>query len=158
MTPAGLEPAIPGSVGRCLIHWATGPVGPCCCQQLTTCCSALQSFSLGENPFQTPGHQPKTSALSFVKLADKKCEGREIRTPNLLIWSQTRYRCAIPPLVCNRPRGIMLLQFGVSGKERPFGDHVLGASPVTSLVFPLLRPRACIPRPHLANSAPTSFR
>ena len=25
MTPAGLEPAIPGSVGRCLIHWATGP-------------------------------------------------------------------------------------------------------------------------------------
>ena len=25
MTPAGLEPAIPGSVDRCLIHWATGP-------------------------------------------------------------------------------------------------------------------------------------
>ena len=25
MTPAGLEPAIPGSVGRCRIHWATGP-------------------------------------------------------------------------------------------------------------------------------------
>ena len=25
MTPAGLEPAIPGSAGRCLIHWATGP-------------------------------------------------------------------------------------------------------------------------------------
>ena len=24
MTPAGLELAIPGSVGRCLIHWATG--------------------------------------------------------------------------------------------------------------------------------------
>ena len=29
MTPAGLEPAIPGSVGRCLIHWATGPVDNC---------------------------------------------------------------------------------------------------------------------------------
>ena len=29
MTPAGLEPAIPGSAGRCLIHWATGPVMPC---------------------------------------------------------------------------------------------------------------------------------
>ncbi len=27
-----------------------------------------------------------------------KNEGREIRTPNLLIWSQTRYRCAIPPI------------------------------------------------------------
>jgi hypothetical protein len=26
MTPAGLEPAIPGPVGRCLIHWATGPI------------------------------------------------------------------------------------------------------------------------------------
>ena len=29
MTPAGLEPAIPGSIGRCLIHWATGPVATC---------------------------------------------------------------------------------------------------------------------------------
>jgi hypothetical protein len=26
MIPAGLEPAIPGSAGRCLIHWATGLV------------------------------------------------------------------------------------------------------------------------------------
>ena len=25
-------------------------------------------------------------------------EAREIRTPNLLIWSQTRYRCAIAPI------------------------------------------------------------
>ena len=25
LTPAGLEPAISGSVDRCLIHWATGP-------------------------------------------------------------------------------------------------------------------------------------
>ena len=29
MTPAGLKPAIPGSVGRCLIHWATGPSDAC---------------------------------------------------------------------------------------------------------------------------------
>ena len=29
MTPAGLEPTIPGSAGRCLIHWATGPAGEC---------------------------------------------------------------------------------------------------------------------------------
>ena len=28
-----------------------------------------------------------------------KNEGREIRTPNLLIWSQTRCRCAIPPML-----------------------------------------------------------
>ena len=26
LTPVGLEPAIPGSVGRCLIHWATGTI------------------------------------------------------------------------------------------------------------------------------------
>ena len=25
LTPVGLEPTIPGSAGRCLIHWATGP-------------------------------------------------------------------------------------------------------------------------------------
>ena len=25
MTLAGLEHAVPGSVGRCLFHWATGP-------------------------------------------------------------------------------------------------------------------------------------
>ena len=29
----------------------------------------------------------------------RRGEGREIRTPNLLIWSQTRYRCAIPPMI-----------------------------------------------------------
>ena len=29
MTPVGLEPTIPGSVGRCLIHGATGPMGEC---------------------------------------------------------------------------------------------------------------------------------
>ena len=32
------------------------------------------------------------------KSARQRNEGREIRTPNLLIWSQTRCRCAIPPL------------------------------------------------------------
>jgi hypothetical protein len=35
--------------------------------------------------------------------ADVPNEDREIRTPNLLIWSQTRYRCAISP-VWNRAR------------------------------------------------------
>ena len=29
LTPVGLEPTIPGSVGRCLIHWATGPLVRC---------------------------------------------------------------------------------------------------------------------------------
>ena len=41
--------------------------------------------------------------LAARKYARRKCcasmnhEGREIRTPNLLIWNQTRCRCAIPP-------------------------------------------------------------
>jgi hypothetical protein len=38
MNPAGLEPAIPGSVGRCLIHWATGPLVNVC----TAGCSAAR--------------------------------------------------------------------------------------------------------------------
>ena len=36
------------------------------------------------------------SSICFCRFFEN--EGREIRTPNLLIWSQTRYRCAIPPL------------------------------------------------------------
>ena len=35
--------------------------------------------------------------LGAARLRAEWSEGREIRTPNLLIWSQTRYRCAIPP-------------------------------------------------------------
>ena len=44
MTPAGLEPAIPGSVGRCLIHWATGPIG---CQQYRTTFSIYSQAPAG---------------------------------------------------------------------------------------------------------------
>ena len=33
---AGLEPAIPGSVSRCLIHWATGPSGGIDAQAILT--------------------------------------------------------------------------------------------------------------------------
>ena len=42
MTPGGLEPAIPGSVGRCLIHWATGPD-----VNYTHCAPLAQSFDGG---------------------------------------------------------------------------------------------------------------
>ena len=37
-------------------------------------------------------HQHTPSICPAIRV-----EGREIRTPNLLIWSQTRCRCAIPP-------------------------------------------------------------
>ena len=35
---------------------------------------------------------------SWQRKDERKDEGREIRTPNLLIWSQTRCHCAMPPL------------------------------------------------------------
>ena len=48
VTPAGLEPAIPGSVGRCLIHWATGPSAFAGSESNTsqageTCCEHVES-------------------------------------------------------------------------------------------------------------------
>ena len=33
--------------------------------------------------------------------AERKNEDRVIRTPNLLIWNQTRYRCAMPSCLCS---------------------------------------------------------
>ena len=58
MTPAGLEPAIPGSVGRCLIHWATGPdVLPIKCdlaawpRNAYTCEQQINSALHLSNPF-----------------------------------------------------------------------------------------------------------
>ena len=38
-------------------------------------------------------------SLSTSRVHPKTNEAREIRTPNLLIWSQTRCRCVIPPLI-----------------------------------------------------------
>ena len=42
----------------------------------------------------------KGGSVQKTKRTEGCCEneGREIRTPNLLIWSQTRCRCAMPPL------------------------------------------------------------
>ena len=38
-----------------------------------------------------------TSAAAQHIIVYNKSEAREVRTPNLLIWSQTRYCCAIAP-------------------------------------------------------------
>ena len=37
--------------------------------------------------------------MSARNCLNLQSEAREIRTPNLLIWSQTRYRCAIAPMI-----------------------------------------------------------
>ena len=42
--------------------------------------------------------QSERARTSAQPSADVQNEDREIRTPNLLIWSQTRYRCAISPV------------------------------------------------------------
>ena len=39
---------------------------------------------------------PVLTALYGAQTPAAKSEGREIRTPNLLIWSETRCRCAQP--------------------------------------------------------------
>ena len=44
--------------------------------------------------------EPDNSRWTFrVAKHNMRSEAREIRTPNLLIWSQTRCHCAIAPLV-----------------------------------------------------------
>jgi hypothetical protein len=47
------------------------------------------------------------SMASGLKRNIAMCEAREIRTPNLLIWSQTRCRCAIAPLIQPFPASII---------------------------------------------------
>ena len=60
---------------------------------------------MGSSPTSGICVQPQNACAptSAQPGADVPNEDREIRTPNLLIWSQTRYRCAISP-VQNRAR------------------------------------------------------
>ena len=80
----GSGPDAPRSVGR-------RPAGAC-------------KKRRGARPGRAPHGLKRVGAVSASDSSEprSKCadqyEGREIRTPNLLIWSQTRCRCAIPPL------------------------------------------------------------
>ena len=58
--------------------------------------SPLTSHAMQTHPC---GPASLSAIHTRVRVKDTENEGREIRTPNLLIWSQTRYRCAIPPLL-----------------------------------------------------------
>ena len=93
----------PGRIRTCM-NWFTAPV--------KTHSAQHSIFRLNVSTrIQCLIHSATGSSASIVRknnetLADlgsacmgKENEGREIRTPNLLIWSQTRCRCAIPPLV-----------------------------------------------------------
>ena len=57
-------------------------------------------FNSRSSPLAAHGMQTHPCGpASLPAIRHGKNEGREIRTPNLLIWSQTRYRCAIHPML-----------------------------------------------------------
>ena len=61
--------------------------------------SNSRSSPLTSHATQTHPCGPASLPAIWIRMRDKDTEneGREIRTPNLLIWSQTHYRCAMPP-------------------------------------------------------------
>ena len=71
--------------------------------------------------------------MQLMRRRQSKHEGREIRTPNLLIWSQTRCRCAIPPVlevVASRQGGakVHIPCFGGSSRSwRDSAQHAVGS-------------------------------
>ena len=85
-----LQPPLPGSCA--IIHASLGDMhifGTAhAAAVLRTCNQTLVAQYGGSG-----GHRTHTHG---------NVEGREIRTPHLLIWSQTRYRCAIPPFTTLR--------------------------------------------------------
>jgi len=54
----------------------------------------LTASVVGLAPLIGGGHR---SEAPRAREESRSSEGREIRSPNLLVWSQTRCRCAIPP-------------------------------------------------------------
>ena len=98
MTPAGLEPAIPGSVGRCLIHWATGPIDKT---------FRVRTFKLWRqtNRCPTPLLPAKSLRPRAMARATRPCALLRGRTP------ANAPRAAMPPLSSARrpPEGARFL-------------------------------------------------
>ena len=68
----------------------------------------------------------ESAQLAMSHMVGAYLEAREIRTPNLLIWSQTRCRCAIAPLTA----------IAFSDHQRLQQSHLMTlASMAKSLVF-----------------------
>ena len=102
MTPAGLEPANPGSVGRCLIHWATGPYAclgrhanksgkeDCCCD---TCWCILcgSTFVYVQIVFCK-----KTFCTTNVLYKDFACAANLFNCFSM--WQKRREKQSFPPL------------------------------------------------------------
>ena len=103
---------------------------PSCCSLPSRLEQQLHIFREGEggggqpqvrHPNDHPPHKKGPPALcELFGIIDKGNEGREVRTPNLLIWSQTRCRCAIPPMslastlsICRKGMGLPLCHEGL---------------------------------------------
>ena len=69
-----------------------------------TCPSRPRLLHLCHKRQDIPEFQQRVHCQRRAAFA-RKHEAREIRTPNFLIWSQTRCRCAIAPLELNCLRG-----------------------------------------------------
>ena len=98
MTLAGLQPAIPGSVGRCLIHWATGP---------------LVRFDSG--PPQMQNKEIQSPVMSALRRSPCPCAGHAGRAPRLAArWGEgewggsARCPCGVP--LAAWPRSMILAQ------------------------------------------------
>ena len=68
-------------------------------------------------------------------------EARNIQTPNLLIWSQTRYRCAIAPVVVQNEPCKMQSWCGTFSRASATTTRSLWRSHVRKVYVNLLRLR-----------------
>ena len=86
VTPVGLEPTIPGSVGRCLIHWATGPLVQC-----------LRIFyvevtHLGGSS-ERAGRSPTCSSFLFLEIGHWRSASHTVEVPiDIYSWDSNLWR------------------------------------------------------------------
>ena len=101
VSPSLARLATPGVVNVSLVEGLENVVD-------TTCALAPNSISMGRLWPRVHIRAPRAKGVELGHLRrlrrayGAKIEAREIRTPNLLIWSQTHCRCAIPPLTDHR--------------------------------------------------------
>ena len=117
--PAPFPPALLLSLCLCL---CTCPFPPSLAASGLLCCCPVSSY-----------------LKSFLQL---KYEGRETRTPNLLIWSQTRYRCAIPPCSASSHQKLPPFWFVLSETVGSIGKRGAVASSRAPLQHKLIMPNA----------------
>ena len=108
MTPAGLEPAIPGSVDRCLIHWATGAwVKILRAPRKATCRESLEASTTITSParkIQLPA-EGRSGVACWVHMARGPC----IRTTLLTLHSILACLCFTMDTLGIEPRASRML-------------------------------------------------